>query len=65
MGNYGLTFSDIRKQIAGKRMLSLGFGATVTVATMIPIFNFIVMPVAVAGATAMRVDKFPLKSGAD
>jgi len=27
---------------------------------MIPIFNFIVMPVAVAGATAMRVDKFPM-----
>lgn len=60
MGNYGLTFSDIRKHIAGKRMLSLSFGAAVTVATMIPIFNFIVMPVAVAGATAMRVEKFPL-----
>jgi len=61
MGNYGLTFSDIRKQIASKRMLSLGFGSAVTIATMIPIFNFIVMPVAVAGATAMRVDRFPLK----
>jgi len=60
MGNYGLTFSDIRKQIASKRMLSLSFGSAVTVATMIPIFNFIVMPVAVAGATAMRVDKFPM-----
>lgn len=60
MGNYGLTFSEIRKQIARKRMLSLSFGSAVTVATMIPIFNFIVMPVAVAGATAMRVDKFPI-----
>ncbi len=60
MGNYGLTFSDIRKQIASKRFLTLSFGSAVTVATMIPIFNFIVMPVAVAGATAMRVDKFPM-----
>jgi CysZ protein len=60
MGNHGLTFSDIRKQIANKRMLALSFGGAVTVATMIPIFNFIVMPVAVAGATAMRVERFPL-----
>jgi CysZ protein len=60
MGNYGLTFSDIRKQIAGQRALAMSFGSAVTLATMIPIFNFIVMPVAVAGATAMRVDKFPM-----
>lgn len=60
MGNYGLTFSDIRKQIAKKRTLSLSFGSAVTLATMIPIFNFIVMPVAVAGATAMRVERFPI-----
>jgi len=60
MGNYGLTFSDIRRQIAGQRTLAMSFGSAVTLATMIPLFNFIVMPVAVAGATAMRVDKFPL-----
>jgi len=60
MGNYGLTFSEIRKELAKKRMLSWGFGGTVTVATMIPIINFFVMPVAVAGATAMRIDQFPL-----
>jgi CysZ protein len=61
MGNYGLTFPDIRKQIASQRLLTLSFGSAVTVATMIPICNFIVMPVAVAGATAMRVDRFPIK----
>lgn len=60
MGNYGLTFSEIRKELAKKRMLSLGFGGTVTIATMIPIVNFFVMPVAVAGATAMRVEQYPL-----
>jgi CysZ protein len=62
MGNHGLTFSDIRKHVASKRMLSMSFGIAVTVATMIPIFNFIIMPVAVAGATAMRVERFPLKA---
>ena len=60
MGNYGLTFSQIRKTVSSKRMMTLGFGAAVTLGTMIPILNFIVMPVAVAGATAMRVKEFPI-----
>lgn len=60
MGNYGLTFSEIRKELAKKRMLSLGFGGTVTLASMIPVINFFVMPVAVAGATAMRIEQYPL-----
>jgi len=61
MGNYGLTFSEIRKEISKKRMLTLGFGSAVTIGTMMPMFNFIVMPVAVAGATAMRVEQFPME----
>ncbi|MGD8785470.1 MAG: sulfate transporter CysZ [Thioalkalispiraceae bacterium] len=62
MGNYGLTFSEIRKEIAKKRMMSMGFGSAVTLGTMMPLFNFIVMPVAVAGATKMRVEQFPMPS---
>lgn len=61
MGNYGLTFSEIRKEVSKKRMMTLGFGSAVTLGTMLPLFNFIVMPVAVAGATAMRVEQFPLQ----
>lgn len=61
MGNQGMTFTEIRNELSTKRFMSLGFGGMVTVATMIPLVNFIVMPVAVAGATAMRVDQFPLK----
>jgi CysZ protein len=60
MGNYGLTFSEIRKIISQKRTMTLGFGSAVTIGTMMPLFNFIVMPVAVAGATAMRVEQFPM-----
>ena len=41
-------------------MLSLGFGGAVMLATLIPLFNFLVMPVAVAGATALRVEQIPL-----
>ena len=60
LGNYGLTFPAIRQKIREQRMLSLGYGGAVMLATLIPLFNFLVMPVAVAGATAMRVEQIPL-----
>lgn len=60
LGNYGLTFSAIRRKISEQRMMSLGFGGAVMLATLIPLFNFLVMPVAVAGATALRVEQIPL-----
>jgi CysZ protein len=41
-------------------MLSLGFGGAVMLATLIPLFNFLVMPVSVAAATALRVEQIPL-----
>ena len=61
LGNYGLTFPAIRRKISEHRMLSLGFGTAVMLATLIPLFNFLVMPVAVAGATALRVEQIPLE----
>lgn len=60
LGNYGLTFPAIRRKIREQRMLSLGFGGAVMLATLIPLFNFLVMPVAVAGATALRVEQLPV-----
>ena len=60
LGNYGLTFPAIRRKISEHRMLSLGFGGAVMLATLIPLFNFLVMPVAVADATALRVEHIPL-----
>jgi CysZ protein len=62
LGNYGLTFPAIRRKISEQRMLSLGFGGTVMLATLIPLFNFLVMPVAVAGATALRVEQMPVEA---
>ena len=39
-------------------MLVLGFGGAVMIGTMIPVVNFIILPCAVAGATAMCLDHF-------
>lgn len=58
MSNHGLTFPQIREQLANKRFLSLGFGSMVMLATLIPFVNFLVMPIAVAGATKMYLNEF-------
>lgn len=56
MGNHNVRFSDQRTRLSQRKLLSLGFGGTTLLATMIPVFNFLVMPAAVAGATALWVD---------
>ncbi|MEK6698145.1 MAG: sulfate transporter CysZ [Nitrospirota bacterium] len=53
MENNGLTFNDVRKRVTERRAASLGFGFAVLCAMMIPFVNFLVMPAAVAGATAL------------
>jgi len=58
LGNRGYNFSKIRYTLSKYKMLSLGFGGSATVATMIPVLNFLVMPVSVAGATIMAVKSF-------
>ncbi len=58
LGNRGYSFSKIRYSLSNKKLLALGFGGSATVATMIPIANFLVMPVSVAGATIMAVESF-------
>lgn len=58
LGNRGMSFPNQRALLRQYRGNSLGFGATALVMTMIPLLNFIVMPVAVAGATAMWVDYY-------
>ncbi len=56
LGNRGYSFSKIRYTLSEHKVLSLGFGGSATVATMIPLLNFLVMPVSVAGATIMAVE---------
>ena len=57
MANHGLTFSDQRRRLGEQRLLSLGFGASVMAALAVPLLNFVVIPCAVAGATAMWVER--------
>jgi len=57
MGNHDLSFSRQKQLLSGRRGLALGFGGSVMVLTSIPLINFIVMPVAVAGATALYIEQ--------
>jgi len=58
MGNHQLKFPQQRALLRQKRLLALGFGMATLGATMIPFVNFLVIPAAVAGATALYLDKF-------
>ena len=53
MGNHGILFADQHKKLKAQRFSSLAFGGGVTLLMMIPVLNFLAMPAAVAGATAM------------
>ena len=57
MNNHNRYFSEVRRWLRKHRMLGLGFGMAVTVAMLVPVINFIVMPAAVAGATALWVER--------
>ena len=54
--NHKISFSDMRRTLSQRRGNSFSFGIMVSIFSMIPIVNFLVMPVAVCGATAMWVD---------
>ncbi|NOQ81802.1 MAG: sulfate transporter CysZ, partial [Methylophaga sp.] len=62
MGNHQLKFPQQRALLRQKRSLALGFGLATLGATMIPFVNFLVIPAAVAGATALYLDNFKTKS---
>lgn len=57
MNNHNKYFSEVREWLRKHRMLGLGFGFAVMVATLVPVLNLIVMPAAVAGATALWVER--------
>ena len=57
MANHQLKFPQQRALLRKKRSLALGFGLATLGATMIPFINFLVIPAAVAGATALYLEK--------
>ncbi|ABL99720.1 sulfate transporter CysZ [Shewanella amazonensis] len=56
--NHKVPFNDMRFALRQTKGTSMSFGAAVTLFSMIPVVNFIVMPVAICGATAMWVDRY-------
>lgn len=62
--NHGLRFNQKRDWLRQRRVLSLGFGSGVALATTIPILNLFTPPAAVLAATRLWVDLLD-KSAAD
>jgi CysZ protein len=56
LGNHGALFKEVRQTMRRHRRVAYGFGSAVAIVSMIPVLNLFVMPVAVAGATALYVD---------
>ncbi|MDB3935902.1 sulfate transporter CysZ [Granulosicoccus sp.] len=58
MGAHGALFRDVRHALRKRRRAAYGFGSCVALISTVPIINLFIMPVAVAGATALYVDHF-------
>jgi CysZ protein len=57
MSNHGNKLGDIRRALARRRALALGFGAAVTVALFVPVLNLLVVPAAVCGGAILWVEE--------
>jgi len=57
MGNHEIYVKQELELLRKNRSVALGFGGTLTVLMMIPVVNFFVMPVGVAGGTAFWVKR--------
>jgi CysZ protein len=56
--NHKIPFSIMKKTIKQQQSLSYSFGVSVTIFSMLPLVNLIVMPVAICGATALWIDHY-------
>lgn len=56
--NHKISFARMRNALSEKRMMNFTFGSLVSLFTMIPFVNLVVMPVAVCGATAVWVHEY-------
>ncbi|GMQ83720.1 MAG: sulfate transporter CysZ [Gammaproteobacteria bacterium] len=55
MANHHLFFKEQRARLRKRPLLAWSFGGLVMLCTLVPVLNFVVMPAAVAGATAIWV----------
>ncbi len=65
LGNRGLKFRDQLPRMKRIRLTALGFGLALTGLMLVPLLNFVAMPAAVAGATALVQRELTPASPAD
>ena len=58
MGNHKIDFNTQKKLQKQHRLFSMGYGSGVLLATMIPLLNFLIIPLAVISATQIWVDRY-------
>jgi CysZ protein len=56
--NHHVTVNQMRAALAREPGLALVFGASVLVASMVPVLNFFTIPAAVAGATKLWIEQY-------
>ena len=56
--NHRMDFADMRQVLLKDKLTNLQFGAMVSLCTLLPIINLVIMPAAVCGATAMWVARY-------
>jgi CysZ protein len=56
--NHKINFDQMKSELNQRKGLSFSFGIIVTVFSMIPVVNLVVMPVAICGATLMYVEQY-------
>lgn len=56
LSNHGVVFAAQRPLMKRQRIRLLGFGCATALCTLIPVVNFVIMPVAVAGATLLWME---------
>ncbi|MCI0505663.1 MAG: sulfate transporter CysZ [Gammaproteobacteria bacterium] len=58
MSQHNLDFAQQKALFKKRKILSYSFGSVVSIATLIPVLNFLVMPAAVAGAAALWIEQY-------
>lgn len=57
LDNHQRPFDELKRVLLRRKLTTLGFGGVVMLAKMVPILNIFVMPAAVAGGTALWIER--------
>ncbi len=63
--NHKVSFAEMRLALKRDKVENLQFGSLVSLFTLIPVINLVILPVSICGATAMWVDRYRSRYVAD